>query len=103
MIAVEEAADLVGRPVEVGRANGLVRFLGVLRLGRIEAWLFRQVAVAELAADRLTCGLDRFWRHLHTVGTHIGDQTDGFAADINTFIELLRHLHGAGGGEAELR
>ncbi len=29
-------------------------------------------------------GIDRFGRHLHAVGTHIGDETDGLAADIET-------------------
>ncbi|MCY1293108.1 hypothetical protein D9M70_423560 [compost metagenome] len=78
-----------------------MRFLGVLRLGRIETRLFRQVAVAELVGNRLARGLDRFRRHLHAVGTHIGDQTDRLAADVDAFIELLRDLHGARCGEAE--
>ncbi len=78
-------------------------FLGILGLGRIETRLLRHVASAELVADGAACGIDRFRCHLHTVGTHIGDQTDGLATDIDTLVKSLRHLHGPRGGETEAR
>ncbi|MNU66642.1 hypothetical protein D3C71_559620 [compost metagenome] len=103
LIGIEVTLHLIRRAVEIGRADRFVRFLGVLGLGGIETRLFRDVTVAELLADGKAGGIDRFRRHLHAVGTHIGDQTDGLAADIDAFIKLLRHLHGARGGKAHAR
>ena len=40
--------------------------------------------------------------HRDAVGTHISDEADGFAADVDAFIKLLRDLHRALGAEAEL-
>ena len=78
-------------------------FLRVLRLGRIIARLLRQVLFAELLADRVAGGADRLRRHLHAVGSHIGDQAGRLAADVEAFIEALRDLHGARRREAEPR
>jgi hypothetical protein len=36
------------------------------------------------------------------VGTHVGDQADRAAADVDALVELLRGAHGALRGEAEL-
>ena len=71
---------------------GLLRILG---LARIEARLFRKIAVAEAGADLRARRIDGFTGHLYAVGSHIGDETHGLAADVDTLIELLRHLHGA--------
>ncbi len=76
-------------------------FLGVLRLGRVETCLFRQVTFTELFADGASRRIDRFRRHLHAVRTHIGDQTDGLAANVDALVKLLRDLHSARGREAE--
>jgi len=46
--------------------------------------------------------VDSLRRHLHSVGTHIGNETDGFAADVEAFVKPLCHLHGARSGKAEL-
>ena len=40
--------------------------------------------------------------HGDAVGSHIGDQAHGLAADIDAFIKALRDLHGALGVEAQL-
>ena len=45
---------------------------------------------------------DRRTVDLHAVGSHIGDETGGLAADIDAFIEPLRDAHGVRGREAEL-
>ena len=47
-------------------------------------------------------GVDRLARHLHAVGPHVGDEADGLAADVDAFIELLRHAHRLLRAEAEL-
>ncbi|MNH91561.1 hypothetical protein D3C73_441280 [compost metagenome] len=103
LIGIEEFPHLIRRAVEVGRADCFVRFLGVLCLGGIETRLFRQIAVAELIDDGRAGCIDRFGRHLHAVGTHIGNETDRLAADIDAFIKLLRHLHGTRCVEADIR
>ncbi|MCY1383246.1 hypothetical protein D9M69_713530 [compost metagenome] len=73
-----------------------MRFLRVLGLAGIVTWLFRHVVRAKAFANRVAGSSDRFRSHLHAVGTHIGDETGGFAANVHAFIKALRHLHGAG-------
>ena len=55
-----------------------------------------------MIADHIAHLADCFRHHGDAVGPHIGDQTDGLAADIDALIEFLCRLHGARGGEAEL-
>ncbi len=95
LVGIEILPDRCRRAHEIGRADRLVRFLGVLGLGRVEARLLRQVSGAEFLGDGVARGVDRLRRHLHAVGSHIGDQAGGLAADVHAFIEALRHLHGA--------
>ncbi len=78
---------------EIGRADGLVSFLGVLGLGRIAPRFFRQVLRAIGAGDLVAGGAIGFLGHVHAIGPHIGD-----AAGL---VEFLRGLHGALGAEAE--
>ena len=80
-----------------------MRFLRVLGLGRIVARLFGQILLAEFVDDRTPRGGDRLRRHLHAVGSHIGNETSRFAADVEALIEPLRDLHGAHRRKAELR
>ncbi len=82
--------------------DGFVRFLRVLRLAGVDARRAGHIALAIALADDLARIGDAFGRHLHAIGTHIGDETDRLAADIDAFIKLLRDLHGALGREAEL-
>ena len=103
LIGIEVTLHLIRRAVEIGRADRLVRFLGVLGLGGIETRLFRHVTATELLANGTAGGIDRLRGHLHAVGTHIGDQTDSLAADVDAFVKLLRYLHGARGGKAHAR
>ena len=87
---------------DVGRADRLVRFLGVLGLALVFARRRRQVVRAEARLDMVADRGDRLARHLHAVGPHIGDQADGLAADIDAFVELLRRAHRLLRAEAQL-
>ena len=80
--------------IEVCRADRLVGFLGVLRLGRITTRVFRQVAGAVVRLDHGAGSHIGFLRHVDAVGPHIGDAA--------FLVELLCCLHGALGVEAEL-
>ena len=77
-------------------------FLRILRLGLVTARRGRQVLSAVILFDDAAhCG-DRFFGDLHAVGTHISDQADGLAADVDAFIQPLRHAHGMRGSKTEL-
>ena len=43
-----------------------------------------------------------FGRDLHAVGSHIGNEPDRLAADVDAFVQALGHLHGLARREAEL-
>lgn len=103
LVGIEILPDRCRGAHEIRRADRFVRFLGVLGFGRILARLFRQVFRTEFLGNGIACGVDCLGCHLHAVGSHIGDQTGGLAADLHAFIEALRHLHGAAGREAETR
>src|SRR5690606_30841736 len=75
----------------------------VLRLGRVVSRLFGQVSFAELPADRIASRGYRLGRDLHAVSSHVGDEADGLAADVDAFIKALRDLHGSVGGKAQPR
>ena len=76
--------------------------LGVLRLGRVAARNGGQIGLAEILLDGVAGGGDGLRRHVHAVGSHIGDEAHRLAADVHALIEALGDLHGPGGGEAEL-
>ena len=38
---------------------------------------------------------------LNAIGPHIGDQADGFTADVDSLIKLLSGTHGLGGAETQ--
>jgi len=89
------------RRMEVGRIAS-VRLLRVLRLALVDRLFGRQVVGGEVVRD-VTADLgDGFVGQVHRVGTHIGDQTDGLAADVHAFVQRLRGAHRAVGGHAEL-
>ena len=79
-----------------------MRFLGVGRLGFVYARRLWQVTRAKPVGDVATQSRDRFTTQLDAVRTHIGDQTGGLTTNIDAFIQLLRDLHRAGGGKAQL-
>jgi hypothetical protein len=85
-----------------GGADGLVGLLGVLGLGLEQARAGGQVVLAVALGDQGADLVQRLLGQVHRVGTHVGDQADGLAADVHAFVELLRHAHGAAGGEAQL-
>ena len=86
----------LGRRTErvAGRSDRLVRLLGVLDLGGVDAGgvgdVLRAVEVACLAPRRG----DRRLRERRGVGAHVGDEA--------VLVEPLRHRHRGGGAEAEL-
>ena len=61
-------------------------FLRILCLGLVYPGLFRNVIRSVVAADMCTTGFNGFICHLHTIGTHIGDQTNGLTIQRHTFV-----------------
>ncbi len=86
-------ADILRRPRRVGRTDRFMRFLGVLGTGPVGIGRSRHVIRAELATDQRTASGDGFLRHLDAVRPHIGDQPDGFSADIDAFVKPLCRPH----------
>ncbi len=91
---IEPAAHLVGAAGKIGRADGFVRFLGVLGLGLVLARRIRHIGVAVILADHLAGLRDRGRIDLHAIGTHVGNETRGLAADVDALVEPLRDAHG---------
>ena len=87
---------------DLGRADGFVRFLGVLGLGLVLADERGDEPLRVLARDEAADGADRLRHDGHAVGSHVGDEADGLAADVDAFIEALGDLHRLLGREAEL-
>ena len=85
----------------VSRANRLVRLLRIFGFGFVHDGRLGQVVCIKVLFHVITDLHHRFGRQAERVGTHIGNQTDGAAANVHTFIELLRHAHGAAGGETK--
>ena len=77
-----------------GRADRLVRLLGVLDLRLVGAGDVGEVLRTEQLAHLLTRRRDRRLRERHRVGTHVGDEA--------VLVEPLRDRHRAGGAVAEL-
>ena len=102
LIGLEMFRHLLGQARGVGRADGLMGFLRVLGLGRIFARRVGHEAVAIFLGDDLAHAGDRLGRHVDAVGSHISNETDRLAADIDAFIETLRDAHGDRRREAEL-
>ncbi len=93
LVGIELAAHAVGAAGEVGRADRFVRFLGVLGLGLVLARRIRHVGVAVILADHLARLGDRLGGDLHAVGPHVSNETGGFAANVDAFIEALGDAH----------
>ena len=102
LVGIELAAYVARASRHVGRADRLVGFLGILRLGLIAARPVRNIGLAVFRADEGADRGDRLVGDLHAVGTHIGDEADGIAADVDALVEALRDPHGVGRRKAEL-
>ena len=102
LFRIEHPRDLLGMAAHIGWTDGLMRFLSVLLFRRVAAGRSRHVISAELRTNNTARRRDCLGCHVDTVGSHIGDQADCFATNINAFIETLRDLHRAGGGKPEL-
>ena len=93
LVGLEASLQCGGVTAEIGRPDGFVGFLRILRLARIEARLFGDEPLTEGFGNRFARGRDRFRCHLDAVGSHIGDEADSLAADVDSFIEALGCLH----------
>ena len=101
LLAVEMARH-VGRPAEdIGGTDRLMGFLGVFRLGLVNAGTGRQIPLAVVLLDQGAGGADGLGGHLYAIGSHIGDQTHSLAADIDALVKALGDLHGAGGRQIQ--
>ncbi len=102
LIVIEAAAQAGWAARQISRADRFVRFLRVLRLRRILTRRIRHVVLAVFLADHLAGLRHGFGRNRDTVGSHIGNETGGLAADVDAFIQTLRDAHGVRGRKAEL-
>ena len=102
LVGIEAAPHFGGPPRQVGRTDRFVGFLRVLGLGLVLARRVRHIGVAVILADHLARLGDRRAVDLHAVGSHIGDETGGLAADVDALIQPLRDPHGMRRREAEL-
>ena len=102
LVVIEHLLDVFGTPREVGRADRLVGLLRVLRLRDVLARRGRHVLFAVVGSDHTAGGRDRLGRDVDAVGSHIGDEADGLAVELDAFIEPLRQPHGVRRREAEL-
>ena len=101
LFGVQVGGDLVRGAGHVRWAAGFVGFLGVLGFACVFAGGDGDVGVAVFLAQEAADAVDGFAGHLHAVRPHVGDQADGFAAEFDTFIELLRGAHGGLRAHAE--
>ena len=62
---------------------------------RVEMRLFWKIRVAEALLHEIARCMDRLACDVRRVGAHVGNQTDAIAAEIDTFIKLLRDAHRA--------
>ena len=102
LIGIEDMCEFARSAEEIGGPDRLMRFLSVLRLRLEHPRRRRNVGVAEILRDQRPRTGDRLAAQGNAVRSHVGDETDGFAADVGAFIEPLRQLHRPACAEAEL-
>ncbi len=98
----EKSAHVGWCAADIGGTYRLVRFLRVLRLGFVHDGRLGQIVGFEILLDVIANLHHRFRRQTERIGTHVGDETNGAAADIHTFIQLLGDAHRTAGGEPQL-
>ena len=101
LLVAQGMGDLLRDVANRCRANRLVRFLGVFRLGLEASGLLRMHLLAPCFADVVANFVDRLVRERHRVCPHVGDQADSTLADVHTLVELLGDTHGPLRREAE--
>ena len=102
LVGVEEPLDVRRHDGRRSRAHGFVRFLGVLRLGAVDAHLFGDRLLAVQALDGGANLGDRLGSQRHRIGAHVGNKADAAFADVDAFVQLLRRAHGALRGKTQL-
>jgi hypothetical protein len=100
-VFIEILRDAFRRAEDIGRADSFVRFLRVLDLRFVGAGSIGQIFAAEFVFNQLAGVGNRLAAEGYAVCSHIGNQTDCFAADIHTFIKALCGTHRLGRAEAE--
>ena len=96
-----ELVQIFGPAAHIGGADRLVRFLGVLGLGFIDAGVLGHIIGTVGFADETPRLADSLARNGDAVGPHIGDKPDRLAIDVDAFVQPLGDLHGALGGEIQ--
>jgi hypothetical protein len=102
LVLAQVRLDLLGQVADGGGPDRLMRLLGVLGLGLEDARLRGQVVGAIALGDVVAQLRQGLLGQVDRVGSHVGDQADRAAADVDALVELLGGAHGALGGEAEL-
>ena len=100
LVGAEGAADFVRSERDVRRADGLMAVLRVVALLEVTG-LVRDILVAVGGLDVVHRRSTGLVGDTERVRSHVGDETDLGALDVDTFVQLLGHLHGATGLEAE--
>ena len=102
LVGIEHLGEILRPAGDVGRADRLMRFLRILGLGLIGPRRARDIAGAIVRADGGADRLDGFRVHVDAVGTHISNEADRLALDLDALIEPLGDPHGVRRREAEL-
>lgn len=76
-------------------------FLCILGFGFEQPGILGHIVFAVDFADQGADIFNRVHGQVYRVGTHVGDQTGGFAADFDTFVQLLGNHHRAFGGKTQ--
>jgi hypothetical protein len=101
LILIEEAPDLARPARDLGRPNGLVRFLRILGPRLIFTGCVGHIVLAIIGTDDPAGGADRFLCDVDAVRAHIRDQSDRFAFDVHALVEPLGDAHRVRGRKAE--
>ena len=93
LITFQRLLDTVRRERWVSRTDSFVGFLSILRFRFVLARRCRQIAPGILSFNKVADLGDGFRYDLNAIRSHVGNEADGLATDINAFIKTLGHLH----------
>ena len=102
LILIEVAGDILRAARDLRWADRFVRFLGVLGFGFVLANEGRDVLGRIFFGDHRADRCDRFRRDRHAVRSHVGDEADRVAADVDALVQALGDLHRLLGGKSQL-